>query len=694
MSPGFDHKELQKKVLELEKKINDLCDEAEVGRRYEFIANLADQFVTFINRDYVYENVNESYCRARKQHPDDIIGQSVEAIWGREKFEGIIKPLLDSCFEGNVVTLEDWFSFSDSDVRYHHITYYPYRAENMDVTHAVVVTYDITQRKIAEDALKRAHDGLEERVQKRTNQLLTANQNLKKEILERRQTEATLRKYEQIVARSNDLMSLIDRDYVHQTVNESYVRAYGVAFKDVIGRHVKEVVGEFFFEETLRPSLDKCLKGREVHYRQWVDYPALGRRFMDIACYPFSNAAGRIIGVVANSHDITEIKQLEKRLLQAHKMEAVGTLAGGIAHDFNNLLMGIQGHITLLSMDLPDDPGTSESFESIERLVESGSKLTRQLLGYARGGKYVVKSTNLNEIVTKTAEMFGRTQRTISILSRLQEDIWLVEVDQGQIEQVLLNLLLNASQAMDGAGEIRLHTSNVFLDQSFTSLYEIKTGNYVEIRVTDTGRGMDAAIRSRIFEPFFTTREMGGGTGMGLASAFGIVKNHSGYIECDSSPNQGSTFRIYLPVAKESGVPATALAHGIETGTETILLVDDEAFILTICTRLLNQLGYHVIAADNGQKAIEIMDSKKEEIDLVILDMIMPQMNGVEVARRIRSVAPDTRILISSGYNLEQEEFNSNSDFNGYIQKPFKLQQLSATIRSILPKRKSVQAEQ
>ena len=582
------------------------------------------------------------------------------------------------------MTSEDWFPFADGKSRYHNITYYPYCEESPHVSHAVVITHDITARKLAEDELKKAHTQLEGRVQTRTAQLLDANENLRKEIVERKQTENELRKYEQIVARSNDLMSLIDSDYRYQAVNESYMSAYGVVHEQVIGRHVKDIIGQKMFDTTIKARLDRCLSGEEIHYRQWFDYPILGRRYMDVACYPFNNAQGEITGVVANSRDITENKLLEKRLLQAHKMEAVGTLAGGIAHDFNNLLMGIQGHITLLYSELAENTTVQESLDSIERLIESGAKLTRQLLGFARGGKYVVKATDLNDIITKTSEMFGRTHRTIRIECQYQENIWLVEVDQGQIEQVLLNLFLNASQAMNNSGDLNLRTSNVYLDQSFTSIYEIMPGKYVEISVTDSGSGMDAAIRSRVFEPSFTTREIGGGTGMGLASAFGIIKNHGGYIECDSAIGQGSTFRIYIPVLKKTAKPSTVAVQEIERGSETILLVDDEVFILKICTKLLHQLGYQVITADNGPKAIEQFISYKDQIDLVILDMVMPQMNGTEVAKNIRSIVPDVRILISSGYNLDQEGNDITANFDGYLQKPFKLQQLSTKIRHIL----------
>ncbi len=681
-----DHNLLLNRVADLEKKLSQLCNETDARRRYEFIANAADQFVTIINRDYKYENVNLAYCRARKQNASEIVGKSVAEIWGNDKFDNIIKFNLDRCFEGEIVTSEDWFSFANGKSRFHHITYYPYYEEGGRVTHAVVITHDITGRKIAEDELQKAHDLLEERVQKRTAQLLSANQHLKKEIAERRLTEEELRKYEQIVSRSNDLMALIDKDYTFQAVNDSYLGAFGVNREAVINHHIKNLIGEDLFEESVKNRFEKCLAGEEIHYQQWVEYPVLGRRYMDVACYPFRNSEGVITGVVFNSRDNTENKLLERRLLQAHKMEAVGTLAGGVAHDFNNLLMGIQGHITLLYMNIPEDPSVQESLESIERLVESGAKLTRQLLGFARGGKYVVKPTNLNEIIAKTADMFGRTHRTIHIESQYQENIWLVEADQGQLEQVLLNLFLNAGEAMDGTGQLYLQTNNVYLDQNFTSIYEINPGNYVEVSVTDSGKGMEANVRNRIFEPFFTTREIGGGTGMGLAMAFGIIKNHGGYIECDSTPGQGSTFRIYLPVPKKAMKRTFSAVKELERGTETILLVDDEVFILKICTKLLHELGYHVITADSGPKAIEVFISNKNTIDLVILDMVMPLMDGAEVARNIRSVVPDVKILISSGYNLEQEGVDPTTEFDGYIQKPFKLQQLSNTIRSILPK--------
>jgi PAS domain S-box-containing protein len=684
MSAGSEHNPLVRRVSELERQLAELSFETDARRRFEFITNAADQFVTIINRHYIYENVNQAYCRARQQDASDIVGHSVADLWGQEKFESIIKKVLDRCFCGEVVAAEEWFSFDGQEMRYHQITYYPYADEDGHVTHAVVVTNDITARKKAEDALQKAHDELERRVLQRTAQLEKANLQLKKEIFDRKQTEEELRKYEHIVASSNDQLSLIDRNYVHQAANACYLKTYGKKRHEVIGKSVKEVMGEKLFQRAIKPKLDDCLAGKEITFRDWFDLSPQGRRCMDVACYPFRDTAGNITGAVINARDITEKKILEDQLLQAKKMEAIGTLAGGIAHDFNNLLMGIQGHISLLEIEIGQNNRSAESLQSIERLVESGAQLTRQLLGFARGGKYIVKPINLNDLVEKTAAIFGRTRKTIRIQAKYQDDVWTVEADQGQIEQVLINLFLNAWQAMEENGDLVLETCNTVLDQQKTGGHEANPGAYVCISVTDSGKGIDKTIQHRIFEPFFTTREFGRGSGLGLASVFGIIKNHGGFIDFQSTPGQGSTFRVYLPASLKKPKRRPEIRETMQHGLETILLVDDEAYILKVCTEMLNLLGYQVMAADNGKDALLIFEQNRDKIDLVILDMIMPKMSGQEVARKLRSSKSDIKILLASGYKLEQEMAKTDCEFNGSIQKPFKLNQLSSAIRKVL----------
>ena len=284
--------------------------------------------------------------------------------------------------------------------------------------------------------------------------------------------------------------------------------------------------------------------------------------------------------------DVTEQKKLEEKLQQAKKMEAIGTLAGGVAHDFNNLLMGIQGNISLMLLEKEKEDPHFEEMKSIERCVESAAKLTKQLLGFARGGKYVIKATSLNDLVEKLTRMFQRTHKNIAFHEIYQPGLWAVEVDQGQIEQVILNLYLNACQAIKDKGDLTVKTENVHLDKSTARSFDLKTGKYVKISVIDTGIGMDSQVRQRIFEPFFTTKEVGKGSGMGLASAFGIIKNHKGFIDCQSKKDKGSTFSIYLPATHLSVVEEREESFTLLKGSETILLVDDESIILDVGRRV------------------------------------------------------------------------------------------------------------
>lgn len=382
--------------------------------------------------------------------------------------------------------------------------------------------------------------------------------------------------------------------------------------------------------------------------------------------------------------DITHDKELEHRFQEAQRMESLGTLAGGIAHDFNNLLMGIQGNVSLMYLDVEDDPGFTEKLQSIEDCVDSGSRLTKQLLGFARGGKYVVKPNDMGKILQSSADMFGRTRKSITIHGDYESNLWPVVVDANQIEQVLVNLFLNAWQAMQEGGDLYLKSENVVLDEAFVQPHEVNPGRYVKISVTDTGIGMDESIQRRIFEPFFTTHEPGRGTGLGLASAFGIIKNHHGVITVDSKLGHGSTFCIYLPATDQEPEHEKISIESIEMGNETILLVDDEKYIIDVGEMMLKGLGYRILTATNGQKAIDIFKKQHDVIDLVILDLVMPDMGGEAVFNEIRQVKPDIKVLFASGHymsNHTRELLQSGS--SDFLQKPFNLRQLSAHIRCI-----------
>jgi PAS domain S-box-containing protein len=382
-----------------------------------------------------------------------------------------------------------------------------------------------------------------------------------------------------------------------------------------------------------------------------------------------------------------EKKRLEAQLHLAQKMEAIGTLAGGIAHDFNNLLMAIQGNASLLRHTIESAHPHYERLKTIEQLVGSGAKLTAQLLGYASKGRYEVKAIDLNRLAEGISDTFGRAKKDIIIHMELAEDLLPVEADQGQIEQVLLNLFVNAVDAMPDGGELILRTMNVTSEDMKDRLYEPKSGRYVLLNVADNGTGMDKETQKRIFDPFFTTKETGQGTGLGLASAYGIIKGHGGYIDVESTEGQGTTFRVYLPASVQMVDKTNEKPNQPITGSGTILIVDDEELVLDANINLLKSVGYTVYEAKGGREAVEIYNAHKDEIDLVILDMIMPQMGGAEAFDRMKAINPNVRVLLSSGFSLEaQAREILNRGCDGFIQKPFGLEELSRKISEILAK--------
>lgn len=494
------------------------------------------------------------------------------------------------------------------------------------------------------------------------------------------------KRYECLVNNSPDIIYTLGLDGSFTYVNPAWEKVLGHKMDQVIGKSFADFAHEEDVAQCVR-LFTKVKQGGDTTRDtscNLIDKEGTPRLF-SMSAAPNLDARGNVIGIVGIFKDITEQRQLEGELAQAQKMKAIGTLAGGIAHDFNNLLMGIQGRASLMFLDTDSDHSHYEHLKSIEDIVESGAGLTKQLLGFARGGKYEVKPTSLNDLIDKTAHLFGRTKKEITLHTSYQKDIWPSEVDRGQIEQVLLNLYVNAWHAMDRGGDLYLQTKNVTLEKKDVAPLGVVPGNYVKISVTDTGVGINEETQSRIFEPFFTTKEMGRGTGLGLASAYGIIQNHGGVIDVDSEKGKGTTFNIYLPasakkIPKEEDGPTTVLR-----GTESVLLVDDEDMIIDVGQEILEEMGYKVFLARSGKEAIETYEKNKHEIDMVILDMIMPDMGGGEAYDRMKEVDPNVKVLLSSGYSIEGQASDILArGCNGFIQKPFSVKRLSHTIRQVL----------
>ena len=468
--------------------------------------------------------------------------------------------------------------------------------------------------------------------------------------------------------------------------NSSFERLSGYSRGELEGRHKWT---SFFPEESLHePSRHETDQEggaiRPLTYEcEFTDRQGARRKCV--------NSVSMIPGTrmtVTSVLELTDVLSLQKQLVHAQKMEAIGTLAAGIAHDFNNLLTGIQGNASLMLLEAGDNTRFRERLVGIEEHVRRGAELTKQLLSFAQTGRYQAKPISLNEIVEKTAAMFGRTKREIVIHKSFDDDLWTVEADQVEIERLLLNLFVNAAQAMPGGGQLYLTTSNVTLSQRYVQPFDLPAGRYVKVSTTDTGVGMDEQTKARIFEPFFTTRETGQGTGLGLASAYAIVKGHGGIINVYSEKGRGTTFTIYLPASsKEKESESLAASEQELRGSETILLVDDEPSIIDVGSQLLELLGYKVFTAASGVEAVEIFHRRHSEIHLVILDMIMPHMSGGETFDMLKAINPGVIVVLSSGYSMTGEAGSVVAKgCKGFIQKPFTPAELSRIIREALKK--------
>ncbi len=484
------------------------------------------------------------------------------------------------------------------------------------------------------------------------------------------------------------LMSMVE-GFLETTPEGDMVYANPSAIS-IIGQPEERLLGSNFldlFREEERKRVEVLFQSiGDLPRSTPEDSPVkLNGKEVSLQVLPIAEGDYRALILILN--DVTERKRMQAQLLQAQKMEAIGTLAGGIAHDFNNLLMVIQGNASLMLMDMDPSNPHYERVKKIENQVRSGSQLTSQLLAYARKGKYEVRPIDLNKLIITTSETFGRTRKEITIEKDLAPDLSPIETDPGQMEQVLMNLFVNASDAMLGGGDLFLKTANVTDREIHGKLFKPKPGKYVQLVVTDTGMGMDPQTMERIFDPFFTTKELGRGTGLGLASVYGIVKGHNGYITVQSEKGKGTTFLLYFPASEKKVQEAVREVEEIVRGKETILLVDDEAFVLEVGEKILKALGYRVLLAETGERAIEIYRENREKIAMVILDMVLPRMGGGEIFDRLKEINPSVKVLLSSGYSLDEEMKRLlERGGSGFIQKPFDAGQLSQIIRAILDK--------
>jgi PAS domain S-box-containing protein len=489
--------------------------------------------------------------------------------------------------------------------------------------------------------------------------------------------------FRSLIEHSNNGIAILQND-LHIYANPKYKELTGYSDAELSRLSIDKLMDFSYKQADLRMLLNhlRANTGNELFNARIIKQ---NRELLDVEISASSVLYYGRMTLVISMLDISDRKILERQLIHAQKMQSMGTLAGGIAHNFNNLLMGIQGNASIALLDVKEDSPIHKNLNNIEKLVRSGANLTSQLLGYAREGKFEVKPINLNLIVKEISETFGATRKDIQIILDLEPKIAGVKADQGQIEQTLLNLYINSSDAMPHGGTLTIKTANVTDRDIGDKPYKAKKGEYVLISVKDTGSGIAPGIIDRVFEPFFTTKGLAKGTGLGLASAYGIIKGHGGYIDVSSIQGSETTFSIYLPSTEERFVNEDAITDQLVTGAGTILLVDDEEIITYTGEQMLRKLGYNVIVAENGKKAVDIFIKEHKNINLILLDMVMPGMGGLETFDKLKEIDSDVRVLLSSGYSLDgQAREIMDRGCTGFIQKPFTLNDISQKVREIL----------
>lgn len=412
-------------------------------------------------------------------------------------------------------------------------------------------------------------------------------------------------------------------------------------------------------------------------------------KWIDHSCQPVFAADGRFLGRRASNRDISRQKELEDRLFHIRRLESISTLAGGVAHNFNNILMGIQGRISLLLRETCADHPWFLHLQAMDEYTRSASRLIQQLLGVAGSGKYETVPTDINELLQKQNRQFSLNPKHIRIHEDTDADLPLTEADRTQLEQVFLNLYTNAVQAMPRGGEMFIRTRQIVLEKKEADDLELSPGNYLKISLEDTGIGMDKVTCTRIFDPFFSTKEVGQGTGLGLPAAFGIIRNHKGSITVKSQPGRGSVFDILLPVSEKTvGTEKAERKRSAEKQSHTekkrILLVDDEEIVREVTAEMLRAIGYEIIPAAGGREALDIFAQHQARIDAVILDMIMPDMNGDEVFYRLKAKDENVKVILSSGYSIDSKTSElMEKGCKGFMQKPFNLKTLTAKIAEV-----------
>jgi PAS domain S-box-containing protein len=652
---------------------------------HAFLEHIPDG-VYFKDRDSRFVRVSRSMAtRFGLSDPAEAINKTDFDMFSKEHAELAFADEQEIVRTGRpIVEKEEKETWPDGRESWVLTTKLPLVDGNGEVIGTMGISRDITERKRMERELEEHRLHLETQVAARTAELALANELLQQDADELRQSHRLL---QSIMEGVNEVIFVKDLQGRYVMINAPGAQMIGHSVAEVIGKTDFEIVPAETAKAATATDAQVLHTGETHTYEVAVPFPSGVRTFLATKS-PHFGPSGEIIGLVGVSLDVTDRRQLEQQIQQAQKMEAIGTLSGGIAHDFNNILTVIKGYTGLL-LEGTQDPRQLALVQHIDQAADRASSLTRQLLAYSRRQVLQPKIINLNSLVMNLNKMLQRLiGEDIQMRTVAASNLGSVKADPGQIEQVIMNLAVNARDAMPEGGKLILETTNIVLDEIYAQKHPgTLAGRYVMLAVSDTGVGMDVETRSRIFEPFFTTKGIGRGTGLGLSMVYGIVKQSGGSIEVYSELGQGTTFKIYLPRIEEPAELLAAkesLADRLQ-GSETILLVEDDAQVRDLAASILTSCGYIVLSADSAHAVISECEQYDGDIHLLLTDVVMPGSGGREIALQVRARRPFTKVLYMSGYTTNAIIHHGVLDpGTHFLQKPFTPATLSAKVREVL----------
>ncbi len=637
----------------------------ESEKRYRTLFESAGDAIFLMENDRIVD-CNNSTLRMLRATRRDVLGATTLAFSPQlqsdsARSERLISENIKRALDGDSVSFEWRFVRLDGTIFDADVTINRLSSSEQDF-YLLAIIRDITDRRIAEEAVKQSE---------KRYRLLVENAPIG--IL-------SMDRHGNITSANPALVRILGSPSLEDTLKInmiSYTRMVNSGLSEEIVRCMKE--GEIIQSE--HPYTSKW--GKKLQLRYYIT--------------PIKDETDTINGCLVLVEDFSEFNEaqlerdkLEEQLRQSQKMEAIGRLAGGVAHDFNNLLTGISGNASLALLDLPPDNPLCQTMNEIAGAAGRAAELTKQLLAFSRKQIIEPKILDLNELIQNLHRMLARLiGEDIQLETEFRNSPCTVLADAGQIEQVLINLAINARDAMPKGGTLTIETKRMQIDKSYFQDHpSLEIGDYAVLTVTDTGQGMDLKTKERLFEPFFTTKPQGRGTGLGLATTYGIIKQHNGFIEADSEPNQGSAFTLYLPYNENKPVKKEKSDQPkMPTGTETILVVEDESIVRKMAVKILNRQGYHVLFASEGNEALQIAKDYDKHIDLLMTDVVMPNMNGRELSEQLTQSRPELRVLFTSGYTEDVVAHHGVLDEGvHFVNKPYSPETLARKVREVLDK--------